>query len=74
MENIKSVEPDKSFFKKVESKVIKVIAKTVYENEYCKYGSKDIAKTIFETALQKLSLESNATLPDSDTVFYRLHL
>ncbi len=61
-----------SFFKQVKSRVIKVISKPIYQNGYCKYDSKDIAETIFETALQKLSLESNATMPDSDTVFYRL--
>ncbi len=66
------VRPDKSFLKKVEGRVISIISKGIYENSYCRYGSKDIAKTIFETALQKLSLESNATMPDSDTVFYRL--
>ena len=64
--------PDKSFLKKVEGRVIRIISKGIYENDYCKYRSRDIAKTIFETALQKLSLESNATMPDSDTIFYRL--
>lgn len=72
MKNINYLRPDKSFFKKVESEVIKVLSKPIYENGYCQYRSKDIAKTIFETALQKLSLESNATMPDSDTIFYRL--
>jgi hypothetical protein len=66
------VQPDKSFLKRLENEVTEIISKAIYQNEYCTYSSKDIATTIFETALQKLSLESNATLPDSDTVFYRL--
>ncbi len=64
--------PDKSFFKKVEGKVIRIISRGIYGNGYCKFDSKDIAKQIFETALQGFSIESNATKPDSDTVFYRL--
>lgn len=72
MNNIDYSRPNKSFFKSVKSEVIRLISKSVYENGYCQYGSKDIAKIIFETALQKLSLESTATMPDSDTVFYRL--
>lgn len=67
-----SVQPDKSFFKKLEEKVKKILAGKIYENGYCEYSSEDMARVIFETALQKLSLESNATTPDSDTVFYRL--
>ena len=72
MKNIELLRPDKPFLKVVERKVIGIIAGLVYENTYCEYSSKDIAKTIFETAIQKLSLESNATIPDSDSVFYRL--
>ena len=70
--NREQLRPDKSFFKRLERKVTSIIADVIYKNTYCDYGSEHIAKTIFETALQKLSLESNATMPDSDTVFYRL--
>ena len=72
MDRDRLIHPDKSFFKKVEGKVIRIISKGIYENVYCKYGSNDVAKQIFETALQGFSIESNATKPDSDTVFYRL--
>ncbi len=72
MYNIGGIQPDKPFFRRIESEVTRVISKQIYENGYCQYNSKDIARTIFGTALQKLSLESNAAMPDSDTVFYRL--
>ena len=72
MNRYERIQLNKSFFKKVEGKAIRIISKGVYENGYCKYGSNDIAKQIFKTALQGFSIESNATKPDSDTVFYRL--
>ncbi len=65
-------QPNKSFVRKIKRKVIKIISKGIYENNYCKYRSKDISKIIFETALQKQSLEANATMPDADTIFHRL--
>ena len=72
--SMKNITPqiDKSFFKSVKKKAVKMISNMIYCNEYCQYSSQNIGEIIFETALQKLSLESNATLPDSDTVFYRL--
>ena len=66
------VQPNKSFLKGLENEVTKIFADAIYENGYCEYSSREIAKTILETALQKSSLEGNATIPDSDTVFYRL--
>lgn len=72
---MKNITPkiDKSFFKSLKNRAIKIISNNIYCNEYCQYSSEQIGEIIFETAIQKLSLESNATLPDSDTVFYRLN-
>ena len=51
----------------------KDIASCIYESEFCKYSSIDIAATIVVSAVQNRSIDAISMSPNPDTVFWRIY-